>query len=169
MRKIATLIAVAAGGLTLVVAPPGYDKAKAALQDWEGFSASMYRDSGGLATIGHGQRLRGECEGMAEYDCHITAEVSDQLLGNEVYRVTKKLEAWIDVPLNDNQIAALVSFAYNVGDSAFFKSTLLRKLNAGCYECVPVELRKWVLVNGKKSRGLINRREKEIRLWMTPM
>jgi lysozyme len=52
-----------------------------------------------------------------------------------------------------------------VGEGNFQKSTLLRKLNAWDYDAVPKELRKWVYAGGKMSKGLVNRRENEIKLW----
>jgi len=96
-----------------------------------------------------------------------------------------QVEAWLDadndasenrvgrlvkVPLNDNQFATMTFFDFNVGGAAFEASTLLRKLNAGQYDAVPGELRKWVntTIDGKKVRsdGLIKRRSEEIAYWM---
>ena len=77
----------------------------------------------------------------------------------------------VKVPLAANQRTALVSFAYNVGESDFCKSTLLRGLNAGKYDSVPVQLKRWVhgRATGKEViPGLVNRRNAEIKLWGTP-
>jgi lysozyme len=71
--------------------------------------------------------------------------------------------------LNQNQFDALVSFAFNVGDGAFRSSTLLRLLNQGQYDQVPAQLRRWNMDNGHVVQGLINRRNKEIALWNTPV
>jgi lysozyme len=40
----------------------------------------------------------------------------------------------VSVPLTDGQFSALVCLCYNIGATAFRKSTLLRKLNAGDYD-----------------------------------
>jgi len=53
----------------------------------------------------------------------------------------------------------------NIGVPAFEKSTLLKKLNAGQYEQVPVELRRWIYAGGQVSPGLQNRRNSEIGQW----
>ena len=58
---------------------------------------------------------------------------------------------------------------FNVGGGAFRDSTLLRMLNAGQRDQVPAQLRRWNKVSGTVVRGLINRREKEISLWNTPI
>jgi len=72
----------------------------------------------------------------------------------------------VKVPLTDNQFAALVSFIYNVGVSAFKRSTLLKKLNRGDYDSVPVELMKWTRSGDKYPKGLKNRRAAEAGLWV---
>jgi lysozyme len=71
----------------------------------------------------------------------------------------------VEVPLAQNQFDALLMFVFNVGEEAFANSTLLRQLNRGMYASVPEQLRRWVHSGGKVSRGLKNRREKEIVLW----
>lgn len=69
------------------------------------------------------------------------------------------------VPLSDFQRGALVSFTYNVGDTAFTDSTLLRLLNAGGYQAVPAQLARWNKNDGKVMQGLVNRRAAEAGLW----
>ena len=67
----------------------------------------------------------------------------------------------VKVPLNENQLSALVSFVYNVGPGALERSTLLRLLNAGNYDAVPRELDKYVMSKGQRLRGLVRRRARE--------
>jgi lysozyme len=74
------------------------------------------------------------------------------------------------VPLNDNQLAALTSFVYNVGENAYRQSTLLKKLNAGDYEGACRELPRWVYAKGVKLSGLVRRRDQEMKLCLaTPL
>ena len=54
---------------------------------------------------------------------------------------------------------------FNVGESAFAKSTLLKKLNAGQYDAVPAELMKWTKGGGKELPGLVRRRRAECAMW----
>ena len=74
----------------------------------------------------------------------------------------------VKVPLSQNQFDALVSFVFNIGQSAFIESTLLRVLNEGDYKAVPQQLRRWIYDNGSVVQGLINRRQKEIDFWNGP-
>ena len=74
----------------------------------------------------------------------------------------------IRVPVSDNQLLALSSFTYNVGENAFLSSTLLKLLNDGkSKEIVAKEFDKWINAGGKPSNGLINRRNAEKRLFLS--
>ena len=67
------------------------------------------------------------------------------------------------VPMHPYEFSAYVSFTYNVGEGAFCKSTLARKLNAGDYEGACAELLKWDKAGGRTVRGLTLRRQEEYR------
>ena len=75
----------------------------------------------------------------------------------------------MSVPLNANQNSALVSLIYNIGPSAFSKSTLLKKLNEGKYDEVPYQMKRWnkATVNGELTEleGLTRRRQAEVDLF----
>jgi lysozyme len=74
--------------------------------------------------------------------------------------------------LTQNQRFALVSFVFNIGETALRTSTLLRLLNAGDYASVPNQLLRWNKehVNGVliANEGLTNCSKAEITLWNTP-
>lgn len=95
----------------------------------------------------------------------ITVDQSRKWLRADLDRFEALVERSVKVPLSDNQFGALVSFAFNVGESNFQKSTLLKKLNQGNYEVVPDELLRWVNSKGKRMQGLVNRRAQEGALW----
>lgn len=65
---------------------------------------------------------------------------------------------------SERELAAITDYAYNLGLNALKHSTLRRRINAGRWDLVPGELRKWVYAAGKKLRGLTARREAEIAL-----
>jgi len=74
----------------------------------------------------------------------------------------------IRVPVTDNQLLALSSFAYNVGENAFNTSTLLRLLNNGTNKTIVAnEFDKWVNAGGSINKGLVNRRKAEKQLFLS--
>lgn len=142
-------------------------EALAHVKRWEGFRAKAYPDPGSRdgkpVTIGYGQtRRNGKPIKLGET---ITEAEAEAWLLQELARVSAVVDRLVKVPLSDNQHGALVSFTYNVGDDAFAKSTLLKKLNAGDYESVPAQLSRWNKNDGKVMEGLTNRRAAEAGLW----
>ena len=129
------------------------------IKQWEGCKLQAYRCSAGVWTVGYGH-TRTARQGM-----RITQEQAEALLIEDLRVFERAVDDRVHVDLTDNQFAALVSWAFNVGASAASKSTLVRRLNAGDYECVPGELAKWNKVKGKPVRGLSNRRAAEAGLW----
>lgn len=65
------------------------------------------------------------------------------------------------VPMHPYEFQAYVSFTYNVGESAFCNSTLVKKLNALDYDAACKELLKWDKVKGVTVKGLTIRRQAE--------
>ena len=75
----------------------------------------------------------------------------------------------VDVELNQNQFDALVAFVFNVGETNFAGSTLLRDLNARNYAGAVLEFAKWNHQDGKVLAGLTVRRQQEAALFETPV
>lgn len=67
----------------------------------------------------------------------------------------------VTAPLAIPQAVALISFVYNLGESAFAGSTLRRKINAGDYSGAAGEFDKWVNAQGVRMAGLVTRRAAE--------
>lgn len=129
------------------------------IKQWEGLRLDAYRCSAGVWTIGYGHTASAR-EGM-----RITEAQADKLLLQDLALFEAEVSRAVDVKLTDNQFAALVSWAYNVGVRAMHSSTLIRKLNAGNFGAVPGELARWNKVKGNVSQGLSNRRAAEAGLW----
>jgi len=70
------------------------------------------------------------------------------------------------VPMHQHEFDTYVSMTYNIGQGAFCKSTLARKLNALDYAGACKEILRWDRVQGKQVRGLTIRREKEYQACM---
>ncbi|BET63260.1 lysozyme [Yersinia pseudotuberculosis] len=145
------ILAVSAGGaLAIAVALlGGHDGV-------EGREYIPYRDVAGVMTI---------CDGHTGKDIIPSKKYSDAecdaLLQKDLAPVQRTVDAAVKVPLSKYQKAALYSFTYNIGQGAFTKSTLLKKLNTGDIKGACDELRRWTYAGGKPWKGLQNRREIE--------
>jgi GH24 family phage-related lysozyme (muramidase) len=74
----------------------------------------------------------------------------------------------VNVPINDNQLLALSSLAYNIGENAFAGSTLLKMLNRGDNkQMVANQFDMWVNAGGKVNSGLKGRRSLEKSLFLS--
>ena len=136
---------ISAGVLALVVGVVTY---------FEGYTPKAYRDPVGILTACYGHT------GSDVYDGkRYTRAECDALLHEDLAEANRAVSACIFVPLKDNERAALVSFAYNVGQVQLCKSTLARKANHGEPFCA--ELDKWVYSKGKRFNGLVKRRAAE--------
>jgi lysozyme len=131
----------------------------ALIKKHEGLSLRAYRCPAGALTIGYGHT------GDVEEGAVITQEEAEELLRNDLHAFETSVERLVEVPLRDNQFAALVSFCFNVGMGAFARSTLLSLLNRGWYEQVPAQLVRWSRAAGKTLAGLGRRRRDEADLW----
>ena len=112
-------------------------------------------------TIGYGHTK------TAKPGMKITVKGAEALLLHDLAWVEDVVNDFVEVPLTQNQYDALCSFVYNVGGSAFRKSTLLRKLNTGDYQGAADQLPRWNKQKGKVLRGLTRRRAEERTLFLS--
>jgi len=96
-----------------------------------------------------------------------TQTQADDDLQRRVERLIRCIGGLVAVPLNDGQLAALVSFADNLGLGALSSSTLLRLLNHGSYQGAAGQFQRWVYAAGKVLPGLQTRRARERDLFLT--
>jgi lysozyme len=137
-----------------------------------------YRDPIGILTIGWGHAIiygerflkdnpRDWAIAKKLYPNGITKSEAESLLIHDLNEHNRDLDVLLDnVTLNENQYSALSSFVFNVGARAFSKSTMLKLLKKGRLDLVSKEFSKWIFAGGKKSRGLINRRNAEMDLFL---
>ena len=137
------------------------DSGRDFIKSFEGWSATPYLCTGSVPTIGWGTT-----KGITMNTPAITKEEGDRLFDRDLIQFENAVMDLVEVPLNQNQFDALVSFTYNCGISALQKSTLLKKLNAGDYGGVSVEFAKWNKSGGKITKGLVRRRTAERELWL---
>jgi lysozyme len=129
------------------------------IKDYEGLHLTPYLCPAKIWTIGYGH-TRTVRAGM-----QITQAQAEQLLDDDLSLIERAVQRLVQVPLNDNQFSALVSFTFNVGIGNFERSSLLQLLNRGWYEQVPAQLMRWNRISGEVMGGLSRRRAAEAQLW----
>ena len=129
----------------------------------EGRQYTAYYDVAGVLTLCDGHTGNDIIRGKPYSDLEC-----DALLQRDLQPVKKWVDSAVKVPLGDHTRAALYSFTYNVGYTAFIHSTLLKKLNSGDTPGACDELRRWIMAGGQRWQGLINRREIERELCLMP-
>lgn len=143
------------------------------VKSFEGFSAKPYPDPGTGAkpyTIGYGTTYYPDGRLVTMQDPAITEEQALEYLTYEVNEKAAAVEKMVKVQLNDNEFAALVSFAYNVGSGNLQGSTLLKMLNANADKtAVGDQFLRWNKANGNVMPGLTRRRQAERSLFLQPV
>lgn len=79
----------------------------------------------------------------------------------DIQKFEGAIKKCVTVPLHQHEYDAYVSLTYNIGEGAFCRSTLVKKLNAGDYSGACKQILVWDKFKGKPLRGLTNRRQKE--------
>ena len=140
------------------------ERGRAFITDWEGRHLKAYRDVAGIWTIGVGHTGHEVREGLVW-----TLEQCDHALRADLFEAERDIQECVTAKLTQSQFDALVSWQFNTG--GLRGSTLLKRLNAGQFDKVDDEMRRWnkATQNGKKVavRGLTARRLSESELWAT--
>jgi lysozyme len=151
-----------------VMLRPVYEKGLALTKESEGFRPHLYNDVARYCTIGYGHLIKlAPCNGAEPEDFKdgVTEPEGASLLTIDMESAQRTVMVTVDVDLTDAQFAALCDFVYNVGPTRFKESTLLRVINARQFDRVPTQLRRWIIAGGRQITGLVNRREREIKLF----
>ena len=126
----------------------------------EGFKNRAYKDSKGLLTIGVGHLIK-------DNEPHlVNATLSDQevkeLLKSDLKWCSEAVESSVKVPLTQKQFDALYSLCFNIGEGAFKKSTVVKRLNANDYKGAADAILMW-----NKPSVLEKRRKRERDLFLS--
>jgi lysozyme len=138
------------------------------IKEHEGCSLTAVWDVNGWA-CGYGSHGPDVHEGTVWSQEQATAR-----LAQDVARFEAAVDNVVKVPITENQQAALISFAYNLGIFALAgdpkhgtpPSTLLRLLNAGDKLGAASQFIRWIHVGNKEVPGLIKRRHDEADLFL---
>lgn len=134
----------------------------ALIKRFEGCRLTAYKCSAGVWTIGYGH-TSGVHSGQA-----ITQAQADALLRQDLEKFERYVNSTAYVPitaqLNENQFAALVSFAFNCGQGNL-KRLCADRNTAQIAAAMP----QYCKAAGRKLPGLVQRRAAEVALFNTPV
>ena len=142
------------------------EKGYVLIKDAEGFKVNAYLDTGGVWTIGFGTIKYPDGTRVRKGDT-CTRGQAELWLKNDSIWVDACLDRTIKVKVTQNQFDTLASFVYNIGETAFIKSTMLTLINQNNLMGAANQFDRWVFDNGKEIKGLVNRRVKEKALFLS--
>jgi lysozyme len=137
----------------------------ALIRRFEGLYLSPYLCPAGVPTIGYGATFYEDGTRVSLHDAAITRARAEALLLWHVQAVFLPAVLKLCPSLvheTPGRIAAILDFTFNLGSGNLKASTLRKRVNAGDWDSVPTELRKWVRAGGLVLRGLTLRREAEV-------
>ena len=137
-----------------------YEKAVNLICEFEGFRSKAYKCPAGIWTVGYGKTGKDVTSSTT-----ITEPEAREFVRKQAVEIANQITSLVKVPLNNNQICALISFVYNLGIGNFKSSTLLKKLNQQDYVEVGNQFLRWDKCNGKPLAGLTKRRQAEKKLF----
>ena len=137
------------------------------IKKFEGLRLTSYLCPAGVWTIGYGSTLYENGSKVQEGE-KITIDRADGLLINTVHLFEKSVKGLVKSSINENQLDALTSFAFNLGVGNFKASTLLKKVNKNPSDpMIRDEFMKWNKAGGKVLNGLTMRRGAEASLYFS--
>jgi lysozyme len=133
------------------------------IKDFEGLRLVGYRCPAGIPTIGYGHTGPEVRVGQ-----RITQAQADAYLANDLARFERGVQQALgETPITENEFAAMVSLAYNIGLGGFGKSSVLRHHKVGHRLRAATSFLLWVKAAGKTLPGLVRRRNAERKLYLS--
>lgn len=127
----------------------------------EGCKLNAYQDQGGTWTIGYGSTGPDIVKGLVW-----TQAQADFRLEVDLGRVEQSIIKLLNKTLPEQALAALDSFAYNLGVGALASSHLLKCINAGDYIGAAKAFIAWDHIGQTEIKGLLIRRLEEAALFL---
>lgn len=137
------------------------------IKTFEGFRSKPYLDSVSIPTIGYGATHYADGTKVTMNDHEITEVQASQLMEDLLNKeFCPRVEKLITATISDNQFAACVSLAYNIGTGNFEQSTVLRCTNFKNWNDAAQSFLLWNKAGGKVLDGLTRRRQAEKDLYL---
>lgn len=136
------------------------------IKKYEGFMSHPYLDPVGIPTIGYGTTYYRNGRKVTMQDLPISMVLAEKMLRDMLKDFERGVSITITSKINQNQFDALVSFSYNVGNSAFSRSTLAKRINANPNDPdIAYQFSRWNKAGGRVLAGLTRRRKEESDLY----
>ena len=126
----------------------------------EGFRNKAYKDSKGLLTIGVGHLIKTDEDHLL--NATLTDDQVKDLLKSDLKWCSEAVETSVKVPLTQKQFDALYSLCFNIGETNFKKSTVVKRLNQNDLKGAADAIEMW-----NKPPVLIPRRKREKALFLS--
>lgn len=139
------------------------------IKSFEGLFLDAYYCPAGVLTIGYGHTGKDVSPGQ-----HITEDQAKALLARDLEDVERGVRARLRRAPNENQLAACVSLAFNIGLGGFGKSSVARLHDAGDFAGAARAFLLWNKATSSDGRlrelkGLTRRRAAEADLYLLPV
>ena len=133
--------------------PMQYSKIGLALTErFEGCRLAAYQDQVGIWTIGYGHT------NGVHADMTCTSEQAQAWLVLDTHEAQDAVNRLLNVDLTQGEFDACVDFVFNLGATAFARSTMRRLLNAGSMQEAAGQFALWDHAGGEVVAGLLRRR-----------
>ena len=143
------------------------------IQEFEQFVNAPYLDSARVWTIGYGSTYYPNGKPVTGRDKPITREYAETIQRHVIATdfepvINELLEKQIASGfVTQNMYDALISLTYNIGVNGFKRSSVLRLLKQGDKLNAGNAFLLWNMAGGKVLRGLVRRRERERKLFLS--
>lgn len=123
---------------------------------WEGTEYVPYKDVVGIWTV-----CTGDTHNVTPGRVYSKAECEQRLEQQLIAHAKPVLKCTPSLKDKPNALAAAISLAYNIGPTAYCRSTVDRRFDAGNIRGACDAFLMWRFAGGKEIRGLKRRREAE--------
>ena len=140
------------------------DKAIDLAKQFEGCQLEAYPDpmyGWKCATVGYGATGSAIVQGTVWTQAQADADLTYRMKG-----IGAHIDTLVQVPVSDEQKAAMCDLAYNIGLGAFERSTLLACVNVNHMQGAADQFMVWTKSNGVELEGLVKRRDAERALFL---
>ena len=145
--------------------PKKWEIAKDLIKSFEGYSAKPYLDSVNVPTIGYGFTYYPNGNPVKMSDPPLSAELSEETLLHYIKDIDGFINKNVRVKIHYPAMAALISLIYNIGKSAFLRSSIYKALSVNDQNKACDSFLLWVKAGGSTLPGLVHRRYAEMALF----